>query len=278
MTGLAHPVPARGQKLTISLGLVNVPVKYAPLVRSGRTSGKFVDPADKGPVTQQYVNGKGEVVKPVTAYDHEQGPVVLDDEDKKALELERDARLELKAFCEPGAVDSLYIEKTFLVWPEKGQEAGYDLICETLANEDRVLVGTTVIRKSTKALVLRYGQGCLLAHQCTYDANVAWNDHRLVTMAKSERPAPAKEMLETAVTLFSNLPDEFNFAEVTDEYDERLQAAIDAAAHGRPVEQTPEAAPTPVVDLMDALRASVAASKGTKPKAPARKRTKKAAA
>lgn len=285
MTGLAHPTPARGAKLTVSLGLVNVGVKYAPLVRNERTSGKYVDPVDKGPVAQQYVNAKGEVVKPVTAYESDAGLVVLNPEDVKALESERDARLELKAFCDPMAVDSLYVEKTFLVWPEKGQEAGYDLICEALAEEGKVLIGTTVIRKSTKAIMLRYGQGCLLAHQCTYDANVAWNDHRLVTMAKAERPTPAREMLDTAVMLFSNLPDEFDFAQVSDEYDERLRAAIVAASKGLPVEPAPQAEPAPVVDLMEALKASVAAAKEAKPKPrkaaakpKAAARTKKAAA
>lgn len=276
MTGATVPTPARGSKLTVSLGLVNVGVKYAPLVRSERTSGKYVDPADNGPVTQQYVNAKGEVVKPITAYPQGDAMVVLDPSDVKALESERDARLELKAFAAVESVDPLYIEKTFLVWPEKGQEPGYDLLCAAMAQAGKVLIGTTVIRKSTKTIVLRYGQGCLLAHQCTYDANVAWNDHKLVTMAHAERPAPSKEMLETAKVLFSNLPEEFDFSEVEDEYDARLRAAIEAAANGRPVERAPQGDPPVVVDLMEALRASVAAA-GAK-EAPKKRTRKKAAA
>jgi DNA end-binding protein Ku len=271
--GATHPTPARGSKLNVSYGLINVAVKYAPFVRSERTSGKYLDPASLGPVTQQYVNEAGEVVKPVTGYAHGDGFVVLEPADVQSLESERDSRLELKAFAEPDLIDPLYIEKSFLVWPEKGQEAGYDLLCHVLTETGMVLVGTTVIRKSTKVLVLRYGQGCLIAHQCTYDANVTWYDHSLVTKAAGERPAPSAELLEMALQAFSTLPDEFDLSQVSDEYDERLRAAIQAAAEGRPVARAAEESPTPVVDLMEALKASVAAA-GEPPK----KRTRKKAA
>lgn len=275
--GASHPTPARGSKLTVSYGLVNVGVKYAPLVRSERTSGKYLDPATLGPVTQQYVNEAGEVVKPITGYPHGDGHVVLDPEDVKSLESERDSRLELKAFAEPDLIDPLYIEKSFLVWPEKGQEAGYDLLCGVLVESGKVLVGTTVIRKSTKVLVLRYGQGCLIAHQCTYDSNVTWHDHALVVTGRAERPDPPAELLAMGLEAFSALPDEFNLQEVSDEYDERLRAAIEAAAAGRPVTRAPAAPDTPIVDLMEALKASVAAA-GESASEAKPKRSRKAAA
>jgi len=278
----AYPAPARGSNLTISFGLVNVGVKYAPIVdpKKNRVSGKYVDPKTKGPLTQQYVNEKSQVVEKVTAYPAEDGQmVVLGAGDVQALKSERDGRLELKAFIDPESVDALYFEKTHLLWPDKGQEASYDVLCSVLASSGRYLVGTTVLDKSTKIVILRFGQGCLLAQVCTYDANVRWNEHRLVTGALGQRPAPDEMLVKLAEQVFDSLDDTFDFASVTDEYDARLRAVIAARAAGKEIEVEPAATPAPVVDLMDALKASLEEAKGkVAPKAPAKKRSRAKAA
>ncbi len=256
----SYPTPARGTKLTIGFGLVNVGVKMAPIAREQRTKGKFLDPATKKPVHQQYVNDAGDVVEDkVTGYPWGDGFVVLDKEEVKSLQSERDARLELKAFVELDLIDPLYIEKTYLVWPDKGNEAQYDLLCDVLAETGRSLVGTAVLNKSTKAIMLRYSLGCLIAHVCTYDANVAWNDHKLVTLAAAERPDSDPAMIEVARQLVASLPEEFDLSQVTDEYDERLRETIAAAAEGKIIERPEEPEAAPVADLMEALKASVAA-------------------
>lgn len=281
MGNAAYPMPARGQKLMVSFGLVNVGVKYAPIVpdKTGRLSGKFLDPDSHLPVTQQYVNDKGQVVKKVTGYPHGDGFVVPDPEDVKALELQRDTHLQVKAFVPVDEVDPLYLEKAYLVWPDKGHEEGYDLLCEALAETGKALIGTTVIRKSTVAIMLRYAFGCLIAHACTYDDRIAWGDHKLVTLARSERPEPQAEAVEMARSIFSSLPGEFDFSEVHDEFDARLRAMVAALAEGREVERPKEEpAPEVGVDLMAALRESVAAAAEARSKPEPKKRTRKKAA
>jgi DNA end-binding protein Ku len=276
----SYPTPARGYKLNIGFGLVNVGVKYAPIVREQRTKGKFLDPATRGPVVQQYVNEAGDVVKPISGYPYGDGFVVLDPEEVKSLESERDARLELKAFVELDTIDPLYIEKTHLIWPDKGSEASYDLLCEVLADTGRALVGTAVLNKSTKTIMLRYGQGCLLAHVCSYDANVAWSDHKLVVMGRSERPDPDPAMLDVARQLVTSLPDEFDLSSIEDEYDARLRETITAHAEGVIISRPEEPEMAPAGDLMEALKASVAAAKAStngKEEAPAKRSRKKVA-
>lgn len=276
----SYPAPSRGNKLTISFGLVNVGVKYAPMIdpKGGRLSGNFLDPETLTPAKQLYVNeATGEVVQKVTGYPYGDGYVVLSDADKQSLKSERDGRLELKSFIDPDEVDPLYFEKTHIVWPDKGGESGYDLLCAALAETGKFLVGTAVLRDSTKVVVLRYAQGCLMAHVCTYDANLKWDDHKLVTMAHGERPRPDEAMVEMAINLFSTLDEDFDWSSVTDEYDARLRAAVEAAAEGRTIERPAEEPVKPTADLMEALKASVAAAKaesngkGEKPK-----RTRKA--
>lgn len=273
------PAPSRGSNLTIGFGLVNVGVKYAPIVdpKGNRVSGKYLDPATKGPVTQQYVNEAGKVVEKVTGYPHEGEFVVLEPGDVDALKSERDQRLELKACVEPETVELLYFEKTYLVWPAKGQETSYDVLLSVLRKSGRYLVGTAVLDKSTKVVVLRYGaedgegHGCLLAQVCTYDANVRWNEHALVTGGIAARPAPDPDLVSLAETVFESLDDAFDFSSITDEYDERLRTLIAAKATGQPMPEVTKATPAPVVDLMSALKASLKDAKEAKPKEPKKK-------
>lgn len=285
--GGAYPPPASGKNLTISFGLVNVGVKYAPIVdpKGNRVSGKYLDPETKGPVTQQYVNEAGKVVEQVTGYPHEDGYVVLSSGDVQALKSERDGRLELKAFIEPESIDALYFEKTHLVWPQAGQEASYDVLAAVLRESGRYLVGTSVLDKSTKVVVLRYfevnGEGCIMAQVCNYDANIRWGNHRLVVGAAGERPPADEVLVDMAMQVFGTLDDTFDFASVEDEYDARLRAAIAAKAEGKEIVAVQDDAPAPVADLMEALKATVAASKKAKQEAakpPAKKRAVKKAA
>jgi DNA end-binding protein Ku len=287
----AYPAPARGSNLTIGFGLVNVGVKYAPMVdKVKRVSGKYLDPATKGPVTQQYVNEAGKVVEKVTGYPYGEGYVVLEPGDVDALKSQRDGRLELKAYVEPESVELLYFERTYLLWPAKGQEASYDVILELLRESGKYLVGTVVLDKATRVVLLRYGaeneegQGCLLAQVCTYDANVRWNEHALVTGAVGQRPAPDPNLVSLADQVFEALPDTFDFSSVTDEYDERLRALIQAKATGQELPKAEVSEPAPVVDLMAALKASLEEAKAkpkeeAKPKkAPAKRKPRAKAA
>lgn len=267
--GTTHPTPARGSKLTVSYGLVNVGVKYAPLISGEkRLAGKYLDPATLTPVHQQYVNDKGEPVEKVLGYPHGDGFVVPNPSEIKVLELERDSKLECQAFVEPDTINPVYLEKSYVVWPDKGQEMAYDVLCAVLQDSGRVLVGTTVIRKSTKAIMLRFDGECLILHVCAYDQNMSWNDHKLVAGAKADRPAPAQELVEIALQAFSTLPETFDFSQVRDEYDERLRAAVETLAAGGKVERPVEGeAPVVLDDLMEALKATVAANAAPKKKA-----------
>lgn len=268
--GGAHPLPERGSNLTIGFGLVNVGVKYAPIVDSKgkRVSGKYVDPLDKGPVKQQYVNAAGKPVEQVTAYPSEDGAlVVLTPGELQALKSERDGRLELKAYVDPMDVDLLYFEKSYVMWPAKGQEPSYDVLASVLENSGRYLVGTTVLDKSTKVMLLRFAQGCIFGHVLTYDANVRWNTHGLVVGAAGERPAADEALVNLAEQVFEGLDDTFDFGAVEDEYDQRLRAAIAARAKDEPIPIQPTTEPIAATSLLDALKASVEAAKGSKPKA-----------
>jgi Ku protein len=259
--GAITPTPSGGKNLTLSFGLVQVGVKYAPFIRERRLKGHFVDPDTLGPVHQQYVNDAGEVVKQVVAYEYEDKQVVLNG--PEALKSERDGRLELCAFLDPAGIDPIYVEQTYVVWPVKGQETGYDLLCSVLRQSGKALMGTAVLTKSTKAIVLRFFNGSLIAHVCTYDACIDWDTQALVAKAYMEREEPEEALKNMAESVFGALPDSFDLASVFDEYDLRLREAVAAQAKGRKPKKAAEKVDVPTGDLMAALKATVAATKPT---------------
>lgn len=268
-------MPRASGSLVISYGLLNAAVKYAPIMESssGRLGGKFLDPATLTPAKQQYVNEEtGKKVEKVTGYPYGDTFVVLPEGEAQGLKAERDGVLELKAFVDPETVDPILFDKNHIVWPEKGHEATYDVICTVLEQTGKYLVGTTTL-DSTRVVVLRYAHGCLMAHVCAYNALFRWGNASLVASAHAERATPDPALVDLAGQVFENLQDTFDFTAVEDDFDVRLRAAVDAAARGKKLPKPTEAAPTPVGDLMEALKATVAAN-STKEKAPAKRKTK----
>lgn len=273
--GTEHPMPRASGSLTISFGLVNVGVKYAPIMESssGRLSGKFLDPDTLTPAKQQYVNETtGKKVEKVTGYPHGDAFIVLPEGEAQGLKAERDGRLELKALVDPETIDPIFFDKSHIVWPEKGHETTYDVLCAVLDQTGRYLVGTTTL-DSTRAIVLRYDHGCMLAHVCTYNALIRWGNSAAVAGAHAERPAPDEALVDMAHQVFGSLPETFDLTSVEDDYDARLRAAVDAAAKGKPLPKKDELPQTPVADLMEALKATVAAN-ADKGKAPRKTKAK----
>lgn len=262
--GTTHPVPmprASGT-LIISYGLLNVGVKYAPLIetKNGRLSGKFLDPSTLTPAKQVYVNeATGEIVEKVTGYPHGDGFVVLSEGDAQGLKAERSGRLDLLALVDPETVDPILFDKSNVVWPDKGHETSYDVLCAVLEETGKYLVGTTTF-DSTRVIVLRFAQGCLMAHVCRYDALIRWGSKNAVSTTVAERPDPDPALVDMAMQVFAGLPETFDFSEVEDDYDQRLRAAVEATVSGKPLPKAEEPKATPADDLMEALKATVAAS------------------
>jgi DNA end-binding protein Ku len=266
------PQPARGTKLTLSVGLVNVPVKIAPLVRSTSISGKRICPCHSEPIKSQSICATtGEMVEPVTGFEYDGRFVTgVDRADHKA---ERDGRLELTGTVELDTLDPLYFDKSYVLWPQDGQEASHDLIAELLRTSGKALIGKTVLTSSTRVIAIRWSDatGTLVAHSINYDEAIAWNDVGLVKAGLDSRPSTADESaIALGEQLLATLTGDLDFGAVRDEYAGNLAVAIEAAAQGLPAPAPAEAAPAPAaIDLMDALRASVEQSK---PKAKTRKK------
>lgn len=276
----APPRPSGGRKLTVSLGLVNVGISFVPLTASQAAKGRMLCPDHQVPIRyeKRCTDGDHLCDDTVTGYEWNGHFLVLD---ATRFEAERDGRIELERAVDVAAIDPLYFEKTYIVYPQPGHEQGFDLLAAALRETTRAALGRTVLSKKTVAVVLRHSDalGGLVMHVCTYDAAVRWNDAQLVRAGAEQRPKPDPAQLEMAKQLLATLPADYDPELYVDDYDLQLRDAIEAAATGKKLSKPTPRPVESVPSIIDALHASIAEAKAAKPrktnpaaKKPARKK------
>jgi DNA end-binding protein Ku len=279
--------PGRGSKLTLGLGLVNVPVAYKPLNETQRpVPGKLMCPEHGPQLAQGYTCCSGtehehaiESAEIVKGFPHPDDPATFVPVDPAVLEEIAESRTgsaQIERIVDASSIDAAYFEKVYLVWPQEGGEAAFDLLAAVLKTEGKAAVTTTVMSKQTRTLVFRWSDEleCLLAHVCRFDSQIRHHDVEIVKNATSARPAAPAEQLHAARMLLTSLEGEFDATEVDDEYTPLLRDAIRAAASGATFE-TKKAASAPAAsatDLMASLMASLPATPKTTPKGDSRKK------
>lgn len=261
--------PRGGRKQTVGFGLVSVAVRLKPLIEPRKpVSANIVTADDHEQIKMAKIRpSTGEIVEEtVKGYKQPDGSfVVLEDGAVDALVAEKTGQLELERVVEVGAIDPLYFSTAYLLFAEEGAERPFALLAGVLRESGMAAVGTAVLGKQTQMVVLRHSEatGCLLAHVCYFDSEVRWADVELVAGAAE---AASERELALASQLLSTLEGEFDPGEVEDSYYPALQELIAATAAGQPfVAPAVEAEVEPVIDMMAALEASVAAAEA-KPK------------
>lgn len=285
--------PSGGSKLTVGFGIVAVPIRYKPLAETTKPiSGKMLCPEHGDTLNQQYVCSKGKPEEHminrdviVKGYPHPDDPsqlVVVDQSVLDEFAESRTGQAMITRQVDVDEIDPAYYDKTYLVWPEAGAEQAFDLLATALREGGKAAVVTTVMSKQTRMVVFRWSEtlGSLLAHVCQFASQLRRGDLELVTRSAAERPAPGKEQVELASTLLASLEGDFDPTDVEDTYTPMVQSAIRQAAGGKKVTAKSEqkTATTGAPDLMEALRASVAAAKEAKSEDKPKPRARKKAA
>jgi DNA end-binding protein Ku len=269
--------------LTISFGLVAIPVKlYSATVSSERISFNLLRQKDGSRVKQQYVavsDGKlverSEMVK---GYEFAKDQYVMfSAEELKALEDTTSHAIDIGQFVPLESVDPLYFDGTYYLAPDKGGAKPYTLLATALRKSRQCAVGRWISRGKEHIVVIRPIEDGLALHQLHFKAEV----RDLKDLGLEAAPVSEPE-LKLAQQLIEHLAAKrFDPNEYADEHRARVQAAIQKKVEGKEVslsEGPVSAKGGNVIDLMEALRASIDArgSKATDLKE--RKAPKRAAA
>jgi len=253
--------------LTLSFGLVSIPVKLYSATESSSSIRFNLLAKDGSRLKQQYVSEKNQSVVQradmVKGYEFEKDKFVLfSAEELKALEESSTHAIEIVAFIPEKAVDPIYYDKAYLLAPDKRGGKPYALLMEAMRKSGRCALAKWAWKSKQYVVQVRPVEDGLVLQQLLYADEVrSLKDLNIepVTVTPSE--------LQLALQLIEQISeDSYDPEQYVDEEKQRILAAIDEKIAGKQViasARHEEPSSAQVIDLMDALRASL----GKKPAA-----------
>ena len=247
--------------LTISFGLVSIPVKLYSATQSGNAiSFNLLHKGCGSRLRQQYVCLKdGSVVEReqmVKGYEFAKDQYVqFTAEEIKALEEVGTHSIEISEFVPIESIDPVYFDKTYYLAPDKGAAKPYALLTEALKEAGRGAVGHWATRGKAYIVILRPMGDVLTMQQLHFAADVRPTSE--LDVPKPEVKAPELKLARQLIE--QQTAERFEPTAYTDELRGRIQAAIDQKVAGQEISVS-EIAPEgggKVIDLMEALRASL---------------------
>jgi len=246
----------------LAFGLVSLPVKLFSAARSETISFNQLHESDHSRVKQVlFCQAEDKPVartELVKGYEYEKGKyVVIDEEDVKKAAPASSKTMEILEFVKSDEVDTVYYESSYYMAPDEAGEKPYALLFEALKRSGFVGIARIAMHNREHIVILRPGNKGILLHTMYYEDEV-----RKVEEFRTDTTLVKDKELELAMTLISSLTAEFEPAKYKDSYRENLMAMIQAKVQGQEiVEASPAQQLAPVIDIMEALKASLALGK-----------------
>ncbi len=254
----------------MTFGLVNVPVKLYSATEDHDVPLHQVHDADGGRIRYKRVcEIDGEVVPYEhidRAYDDGERTVVLTKKDLADLPAERDREISVVEFVPSEQIDPIMLDRTYYLEPDSKSTKAYVLLRRTLEETDRTAVVKFALRQRTRLAALRVRDEVLVLQ------TLLWADEvREAAFPSLDEPAKVSDKeLTMSAQLVSSFEADFTPEDYEDEYQVQLRKLVEAkleagdtvdtaATFGETAEGESEGAE--VVDLMEALKRSVAESK-----------------
>lgn len=254
-------------KGSLTFGLVNVPVSVYSATESHDVRLRQVHDADGGRIRYQRKCEVCEQIVPYEnidkAYTEADTTVVLTDEDFASLPAERTKEIEILEFVPSDQVDPVMFSNAYYLAPPGEMSKSYALLRTTLEKTERTAIVSFTLRQKTRLAALRVRDNVLMLQTLLWADEVRDADFAATT----EEVKITKKEMEMASQLVSSYESDFEPESYTDEYQAELRALIEAKLDRGEAVETPEIAQeegAEVVDLMEALRRSVAQSRKRK--------------
>ena len=252
--------------LTIAFGLVSIPVKlYSATQASGGVSFNLLHKTCGSRLRQQYVCIKEGVVversEMAKGYEFAKDQYVMfSPEELKELEEAATHAVEVSEFIPISAIDPVFYDKAYYLAPDKGGAKPYALFLEAMRRTGRCAVGRYAARGKQYIVLLRPAEDVLVMQQLLYADEVR---------SAEELEIPPAEVREAELKLATQLieqisTDEFHPEAYEDAVKKRIEQAIERKVEGKEIAVSappPDTAGAQVIDLMEALRASLGKQK-----------------
>jgi len=243
----------------ISFGLVSVPVRMFTATESKELKFHFLDRKDMNPIGYDKVNkvtGKSvDADDIVRGFEVDNGRFVeLTDEDSDRLDVELTHAIDICDFVSIDEIDPVYFRKAYYLLPQEGAEKPYRLLVKALEETGRVAIAKVVIRNKQHLAAVR-PVGDVLVLETMYYAD------EIRQPEEAPKPQVRKAEVDMAKTLIENLAAKWDPEKYHDRYRNELLELLQKKAEGEPLPEPQADTGGEVVDLMEALRQSVQATK-----------------
>lgn len=257
---------------SISFGLVNVPVRIYSAIEEHKLHFHYLHEKDDSPIGYQKVCKKEDKPVPdeeiVKAFEYSKGEyVVMEDEDFEAAQIEGYKTIDITDFVPYEEIDPIYFAKTYYVGPQAGAEKVYSLLVVAMEDSELAAVTKFVMRDKQHVGALRIREGVITLEQLHFADEI-----RSVKEIKASKRKVERRELQMAQELIKSFTGKWKPEQYKDTYRNELMKVIRAKRKGQEIHRAPEVEEEEPVDLMAALRQSLAAAqRGGKPRRRARR-------
>jgi len=242
----------------LTFGLVTIPVRLFSAARSETISFNLLHKEDHSRIKQvTYCQVEDKPIQrsdTVKGYEYEKGHyVVVEDEDIKKVAPKTARVMEILEFVKADQVDPIYLEASYYVAPDEGGEKAYALLFTALKDSGYYGVAKVAMHNREHIIIMRPGDKGIVSHTMYYQDEI-----RQVDEFRTDTALVKDKELAMAKMLISSLEAEFEPKKYHDTYRDNLQKLIEDKIEGKKVVETPSEHVAPVIDIMEALKKSLA--------------------
>jgi DNA end-binding protein Ku len=255
---------------SLAFGLVNVPISLFSATQDNTVHFNQFQRGTSSRIRYRRVNeDTGEEVDYADiAKGHDVGGgdyVIVTREELEEIEPGRSRTIDINDFVDAGDIDPIYYQKTYYLAPQSDQaERAYSLLRQAMEKADKIAIATFVMRTKQYLAAIRPDADVLVL-ETMFFADEVRDPVEEIEQLPADAPLEERD-LTMAVQLIESMATPWEPENYRDTYRERLMDLIEAKRQGREVvTEQPTASSENVVDLMEALRASVEAAKAHKP-------------
>ena len=256
----------------LSFGLISVPLRLYVAARPEHVSFHQLHKVCKTRIKQQLycphcerVVERSEIVK---GYEIDKGRwVVVEDAEIKKIAPQSTDTMEILQFVKLSDVDPLYFDASYYAVPEQAGRKPYKLMVETMEKTGYAAVAKVGMHEREYVVVIRPRDNGLTLHTIFYPNEV----REVPEYGKTGDVDVKPQEIQLAEQLIKSLAGPFEPERYEDEYQKRLLELVEAKAEGKTIKAVPQRKKAPVVDLMQALKNSLAATERKVERKPAAK-------
>ena len=242
---------------SVTIGLVNLPVKLYPMVYDKGVSFRFLHKVDGQPLKYVKMCTKDDKIVPwdevARGYEVAKNEyVTFDKKELDAIKPESDRQIRISKFVDYFSVDPVYFDRTYALMPDKSKEA-YILLLAALERKNKAGAGRITLRTKEYPALLHTYRGALVLTTLHYAYDIV-DPQDFEDLHKLKEPDKAQ--LDMAIKIVTDLSSEFNITEFEDSYMKRVEELVKQKLKGEKIriEKHPE---VEAKSLMVALRETI---------------------